>query len=282
MVAARVLHDGPIRVVDYRCSSGPGDPVVTEHHADHCVSFVRRGSFGYRVEGAPYELVAGSVLLGRPGAEYVCTHEHHARGDDCLSFHFDDTVADALGIAEAGARPPLPELVVLGELAQATAEGATDLGLDEVALLFVARFAELSQAARPSRTSSSSAPRRRSRSAQPRALDRRRAVEVALWLDAHCDDDIALDDAAALADLSPFHFLRVFRAVLGVTPHQYLVRARLRRAARLLAGAPSLPITEVALEVGFADLSNFVRTFHRAAGQSPRQFRATARSSKRA
>jgi len=116
--------------------------------------------------------------------------------------------------------------------------------------------------------------------------DRRRAVEVALWLDARCDEEISLDDAAALADLSPFHFLRVFRAVLGVTPHQYLVRTRLRRAARLLADAPSMPITEVALAVGFADLSNFVRTFHRAAGRSPRAFRAfarsTARSSKRA
>ena len=61
--------------------------------------------------------------------------------------------------------------------------------------------------------------------------------------------------------------------MLGVTPHQYLVRTRLRRAARLLAdGARS--ITDVALDVGFGDLSNFVRTFHRAAGVSPRRFRA--------
>lgn len=275
----RVLHDGPIRVVDYRCSSGPGDPVATERHTDHCVSYVRRGSFAYHVEGTPYELVAGSVLVGRPGAEYICTHEHHARGDECLSFHFNDTLADSLGISEAGGRPPLSELMVLGELAQATADGTTDLGLDEAALLFVGRFAELARPSRP--TTTSSRPLRRARASGPSALDRRRAVEVALWLDAHCDDEISLDDAAALADLSPFHFLRVFRAVLGVTPHQYLVRARLRRAARLLAD-PSLPITQIALDVGFADLSNFVRTFHRAAGQSPRRFRATARSSKRA
>jgi AraC-like DNA-binding protein len=72
----------------------------------------------------------------------------------------------------------------------------------------------------------------------------------------------------------------VFRAVLGVTPHQYLIRARLGRAARLLAD-PARSITDIALDVGFADLSNFVRTFHRAAGVSPRAFRETARSSKR-
>ncbi|HEX9602943.1 MAG TPA: helix-turn-helix domain-containing protein [Myxococcales bacterium] len=56
------------------------------------------------------------------------------------------------------------------------------------------------------------------------------------------------------------------------TPHQYLVGARLRRAARLLL-TTSLPVTEVALEAGFGDLSNFIRTFRRAAGRSPRAFR---------
>ena len=70
-------------------------------------------------------------------------------------------------------------------------------------------------------------------------------------------------------DISPFHFLRLFSSVLGVTPHQYLVRSRLRHAARLLADDDS-SVTDVAYDVGFGDLSNFVRTFHRAAGVSPR------------
>jgi len=56
---------------------------------------------------------------------------------------------------------------------------------------------------------------------------------------------------------------------------QYLVRARLRHAARLLAET-TRPITSIAFEVGFGDLSNFVRTFHRAAGVSPRSFRRAA------
>jgi len=65
-----------------------------------------------------------------------------------------------------------------------------------------------------------------------------------------------------------------------VTPHQYLIRSRLRRAARLLADDRN-SITEVALDVGFADLSNFVRTFHRAAAMSPRSFRQAARGDRR-
>jgi AraC-like DNA-binding protein len=63
--------------------------------------------------------------------------------------------------------------------------------------------------------------------------------------------------------------------VLGVTPHQYLIRSRLRHAARLLADN-TRSITDIAYDVGFSDLSNFVRTFHRAAGVSPRGFRRVA------
>ena len=75
--------------------------------------------------------------------------------------------------------------------------------------------------------------------------------------------------------LSPFHFLRTFANVLGVTPHQYLVRSRLRHAARLLADEDR-SVTDVAYDVGFGDLSNFIRTFHRAAGVSPSGFRKAA------
>ena len=68
--------------------------------------------------------------------------------------------------------------------------------------------------------------------------------------------------------------------MLGITPHQYLVRSRLRRAARLLADDEK-PVTDIAYDVGFGDLSNFVRTFHRAAGVSPGKFRQASRGSAR-
>ena len=65
--------------------------------------------------------------------------------------------------------------------------------------------------------------------------DRQRAVASALWIDAHAAEPLALPALAARCGLSPFHYLRVFSAVLDVTPHQYLIRCRLRHAARLLA-----------------------------------------------
>jgi AraC family transcriptional regulator len=65
--------------------------------------------------------------------------------------------------------------------------------------------------------------------------------------------------------------------VLGVTPHQYLLRCRLRHAARLLAGESS-SITEIAFRVGFGDPSSFVRTFRRAVSVWPRRFRQSAKA----
>ena len=261
---------GALRIQDYRCTAGPGDMPYVEVHTGFSLSYVRKGSFGYRIGGRSSELVAGSVLLGRPGDEYLCTHEH-VEGDECLCFHFDDAFVDGLGgKAETfrGTVPPIPELMVLGELGQAIAEGRSELGLDEAGMLLAARFVALAsgRAWKPETT-------------QPR--DRRRAIEAALFLDAHSHEPLDLEGTAAHAGLSPFHFLRLFSKTIGVTPHQYLVRSRLRRAARLLAEGDR-PVTDVALDVGFGDLSNFVRTFHRAAGVSPGGFRKAAKGDREA
>jgi AraC family transcriptional regulator len=256
------LQGGDVSVLDYRCTAGPADRPFVEVHADFSISYVRTGSFGYRVGGASFELVPGSVLVGHPGDEYVCTHEH-GTGDACLSFRLAPALVDTMGIRPAtwriGGLPPLPELVVLGELAQAAADGASDVGLDEVGLALAARFADVAED-RPRRTTDAA------------ARDRRRAVDAARWLEEHAHEPVDLAAAARVAGTSPFHFLRLFARVLGVTPHQYLVRARLRHAARLLAET-TRAVTDVALDVGFGDLSNFVRTFHRAAGVPPRRFR---------
>ena len=271
MAATVILQRGSISVSEYRCTAGPADTPFTEQHRCHSISYVRKGSFGCRTRGRHHELIAGSILVGHPGDEYMCTHEHHGCGDECLSFFLDSELVDSIGgrreIWQSGSVPPLPELMVIGELAQAARDGRNDIGLDEAGHLFAERFAATAsgQAGQPRQTP---------------ARDRRRAVEAAFWIDAHSHNAIVLEDAAREAGLSPFHFLRLFSAVLGVTPHQYLVRSRLRHAARLLPDHDRA-ITDIAYDVGFGDLSNFVRTFHRAAGVSPRGFRQASRGDRK-
>jgi AraC-like DNA-binding protein len=270
MPIATQLVRGDISVVDYRCDAGPADRPYPEQHQAFSLSYVRAGSFGCRTRGRTHELIAGSVMVGYPGDEFVCTHDHHSCGDECLSFQFSAELIDGLRSARTapekfwriGALPPQPRLMVIGELAQSAARGRCDLGLDEIGLVFAMRYAELLTGRQP-------------RFAKPGPADRRRAVESALWLDACANENVSLQSTARHVQLSPFHFLRLFSSVLGVTPHQYLVRSRLRRAARLLIETQQ-SVTNIALEAGFADLSNFVRTFHRAAGASPGHFRRAA------
>jgi AraC-like DNA-binding protein len=271
MTATTILQRGAITVYDYRCTAGPDSKPFVEQHTSHSIAYVRKGSFGCTKRGRSFELVAGSLMVGHPGDEYVCSHDHHVRGDECLSFFLSPELVDEIGgntdVWRTGCAPPLPELMVLGELAQAAIGGRGDVGLDEVGHAMASRFVEVVSG-------------RTQKPPQATARDRRRAVETALWIDAHSHRAIELEDAAEQAGLSPFHFLRLFSNVLGVTPHQYLVRSRLRHAARLLAD-DDRPITDVAFDVGFGDLSNFVRTFHRAAGVSPLRFRQVSRGNRK-
>jgi hypothetical protein len=140
--------------------------------------------------------VPGSVLLGRPGDEYRCTHDHCEGGDECLAVHLTPQLVHEIaprhgGGWRSGSAPPLAELIVRGERLRAAAAGHCDIGLDEAALSLVACYASLADPAAASKPAA-------------RAIDRRRAVESALWIDAHADQQIDLHALAARSGLSAF------------------------------------------------------------------------------
>ena len=265
MLSRRVLVDGEVSVAEIRCDAGPSDASVVEEHGAWSVSYVQRGSFGCRCGGVDREMVPGSVLIGRPGEGFECSHRHHAHGDTCLAVLLAPGVVDEVTEGRgwhATTLPPLAELMVRGAVMQGAVTGATGIGLDGAALALVSRFVETC-----GRVERRAALRRS-------APSRRRIVQSALWIEAHLEQPLNLARMAAEAAMTPYHYLRQFNAVVGVTPHQYLLRCRLRHAARLLASQPERPVTEIALASGFEDLSNFVRTFRRASGASPGRFRA--------
>jgi AraC-like DNA-binding protein len=105
--------------------------------------------------------------------------------------------------------------------------------------------------------------------------DERTSVRrVRAYIDAHCTNDMSLDDLARLASLSRFHLIRAFRKQVGMTPHVYLTCRRVARAKALLRRRLSL--VEVALDCGFFDQSHLSRVFKSHTGITPGQYRAAS------
>jgi AraC-like DNA-binding protein len=88
---------------------------------------------------------------------------------------------------------------------------------------------------------------------------------------------VAIREAAASARLSPFQFIRRFKALFGETPHQLRIAARIDRARRLLA-LTDRAVTDVCLDVGFSSLGSFSALFARRVGRSPSAYRAEVRA----
>jgi AraC family transcriptional regulator len=92
------------------------------------------------------------------------------------------------------------------------------------------------------------------------------------YINAHLDGDLKLVDLSAIVNISPYHFLRLFKQSLGVTPHQYILQQRLDRAKYLLRSS-NLDIDEIAVRVGFCDRSHLNRYFKSIIGKTPDRWR---------
>jgi AraC-like DNA-binding protein len=110
---------------------------------------------------------------------------------------------------------------------------------------------------------------------RPRDVSDPRLPMVALrardYLHAHADQDLGLDDLAAVTGVDRFRLSRAFKAAFGLAPHAYLVQLRLAKARQLLAAGQ--PPAQVAMTLGFADQSHLGRWFRRAYGLTPAHYR---------
>ncbi|HET9947813.1 MAG TPA: AraC family transcriptional regulator [Longimicrobiales bacterium] len=258
-------------VDDVLCTRGPADRPFEERHEQVSVALVLAGTFQYRGDHGEAMLTPGSIMLGSSGQRFECSHEH-ASGDRCVAFHYDEALFESIlegaglstrGAFSVGRLPPLPAFS--GIVAAATC-GATRLaavGWEELALEVAARAA---RAVASGGNGAGETPPRPSRAALARITESVREIER--------DPAAArgLGELAARAGSSPYHYLRTFRRITGVTPHQFVLRARLRQAAARVATEPTR-IIDIALDAGFADLSNFNRAFRAELGTSPRRLR---------
>ena len=251
-------------VQDIVCTCGPYDHEAEELTATSSLALLLSGSFVVRDQHGTSLLSEGSYLLVNAGHCFACSHRH-GEGDRCLSFRFAPELFERVA-HDAGAKPAFAHnrLPPLRDLAGLTARARQGLGqpevLEEVAIELAGTAVSLA-----GRTRQGSSP----------VQHHGRITDVLRYMAAHSAAPHKLTGLASMACMSPYHFLRTFRAVTGVTPHQWLLRARLRDAAGRLA-TTSTPVTNVALDVGFDDLSNFTRSFRAEFGASPREYRLAA------
>jgi AraC family transcriptional regulator len=244
------------RVTDIVCSAGPRDPRFEEQHTCATIAIVVAGSFQYRTAAGRAVMTPGSLLLGNPGHYFECGHEH-AVGDRCISFQYDPAYfGDDTPFPASTRIPPVRAVAALTSQVHAALAGSPHISWEEIAAALAERtLGAIGHSA-----------------GQATAAAESRVTRVVRLLDSEPAADTSLVRLAAEANLSPYHFLRVFQSVTGATPHQYVLRMRLRQAAVRLA-TKSDRVSTIALESGFGDLSNFNRTFRAEFGLSPRAYR---------
>lgn len=254
------------QVADVICTAGPRDRVFEEQHGEPSIAVVVAGTFQYRTSHGLHMMAPGSLFLGNPGEYYECGHEH-AAGDRCVAFRltraFVDDIAADLGkrgnTFRASRLPPTREsAAVVAAITTALASGGV-ISWEEVALRLAAMALQASDGG-------SRAP------AAPPTDVRERVTHAVREIEREPSAERELHTLAAGAELSAFQFLRAFRRLTGTTPHQYLLRARLRESAALLR-VTDRKIVEIALGCGFNDLSNFNHAFRAEFGVSPRAYR---------
>jgi AraC-like DNA-binding protein len=263
-----VIASGPgWRVRDIVCTAGPQDQPYEEQHEGVSIAVVTAGTFQYRSSLGAAVLEPGALLLGNAGTCFECGHEHGI-GDRCLAFAFEPGSFESIAAGTPGASsarlslprlPPLPALMPLVAAAEAARDDPDGGALEEIAI----GLAGAVLAAAHGGTA---------REPAPRARDARRITEALRRIEADAAETLSLSDLAREAGMSAFHFLRVFRALVGMPPHQYLLRTRLHRAAVRLRRSDE-PIATIAFDAGFNDLSTFNRRFRRVMGASPSAYR---------
>ncbi|MFL6714601.1 MAG: helix-turn-helix domain-containing protein, partial [Sulfurifustis sp.] len=209
----------------------------------------------------------GSFLLGNAGGCYECGHTH-ASGDRCIAFHFEPSLFEEIAASAAGSsrfRFPTAMVPATRALAAPLVETMTAVKRGSGAAL-----GELAVSVAESVLGVVSGAGVEVAAAAPR--DQRRIAEVLRYIEAHAEQPLELNELAAMAFMSKYHFLRTFRRIVGVTPYQFVLGVRMRRAAIKLR-TTRLPIATIAADTGFGDLSTFNSQFRELFGRSPQAFR---------
>jgi AraC-like DNA-binding protein len=245
--------------------SGKALPDTEEQAAErYQINIVERGWFQLGFGRRETVLGPGSVFVSRPGETYRYSHMPHLEPDTCLSLGFSASIACELESIFNRLTLVIPITNRLAFLRLRLCSYAAN----EVPMLLDTLACDLVDAAANAREDR----RRLYRPEQLKWYGQR--VEAARELmDSSPDDQHSLWHLASQVAMSPFLFARVFRELIGLPPHKYLIRLRLKRARTLLESGMS--VTDVCYAVGFNNLSHFIRSFRAYFGTVPSKLKAS-------
>jgi len=276
--AGRVPVARPLRqgdewsVSEYLCTAGPGDRPFEERREQFSIAAVIEGTFNYRADTGTAVLHPGAFLFGNSAACYECGHDH-STGDRCVAFHFSPAYFAEVAASIAGSGrfkfpapmlPAAPRLLPWLARIEAWTGRADRLAIDESVPQLMEAVIDMVSATPPLPVCAS-------------ARDQRRISDVLRYTELHAADALDLDTLAGVAMMSKYHFLRTFRHIVGMTPYQFVLSVRMRRTAVQLATSFD-PVSRIAFEAGFGDLSTFNGRFREMFGMSPTVYRSRERT----
>lgn len=232
------------------------------------VAYVDKGGVLYRVGRRTLEVTSGMAIVVPAGVEHATTIEEGTQARSMrLGVDMVEEIASAMNSSLCQDPQLLAETASLGTLTRLINEEAASEGSGKIMAVealsetLIVGFLRLL------------ADERERAVAGP--LDPRLHAAVAM-IDECYAEPLTVDDLARAAALSRFHFSRLFKEQMGMSPYQYLVQVRVERAAELLRGGRR-NVTEAALSVGFQDLSRFSRAFSGRFGCKPSEMMPATR-----
>jgi len=231
---------------------------IVEEVCDHfAINFVDSGEFEL---GSDKKLHAGDVFVCRPGLRHTFIHYGDVPADVCIAVRFGGAVASEIERNGwvVGVKPASSNLAFLRRRLMRIVGDGDVLRLEEWAF-------DVVDAVR--------APPANGLSHREWQLDLyfERVESVRRLMQTNYAEPHSLTSLAIEAGMSPFHFARVFRELVGIPPHRYLRDIRLQRASVMLRDGVS--VTSTCYDVGFSNLSHFTRSFRRRFGCAPSELR---------
>jgi AraC-like DNA-binding protein len=270
------LNVEPFRVQIIRETSGvslvrfdhpAGIPLPTSYSSHDAagnfrVNIVERGWFRLKYGRREWTLGAGSMFLSRPTEVYGYSHVKYAEPDTCLRLEFSAAIASELPRSVFQIPLVLPKTNRLSFLQlrlSSLLSNSAEMSLDGLACELV--------------DGAGNAEHEGHRLYRPEQLRwyAERIGAARELMDCDPTTDHSLWHLSSQVGMSVFLFARVFRELVGIPPHKYLVRRRLQHARDLLRSG--MTVTDVCYAAGFNNLSHFTKTFHAYFGMLPSKLR---------